>query len=137
MKPIKVSEANLPKIQKLLNAANGRATEHVVTAAWAIPEITAFFESELGKLLPNKKLFEGARATYRSGQALPAAYKFSRLVTFIEFGRTATGWYITTLESRHEYRQAFKPRLTLTAEQDAAAIAKFKSYSYNVVDNVK
>ena len=136
MKPIKVSEANLPKIQKLLNAANGRATEHVVTAAWAIPEITAFFESELGKLLPNKKLFEGARATYRSGQALPAAYKFSRLVTYIEFGRTATGWFITTLETRREYHRVHRPRLTLTTEQDAAAVSKLR-LQYNVIYDPK
>jgi hypothetical protein len=137
MKPIKVCEANLPKIQALLDAANGRATEHVISEAWAVPTIIARFESELRDLLPSKALFAGARAAYRSGQALPNAYKFSRLVTYMELERRATGWYITTLEARHEYRQAFKPRLTLTAEQDAAAIAKFKSYSYNVVDNVK
>lgn len=137
MKSIKVTDNNLPKIQARLDAVNGRATEHVISEAWAIPTIIGRFELELRDLLPNRALFAGARAIYRSGQALPNAYKFSRLVTYMELERRATGWFITNLEARHEYRQAFKPRLILTAEQDAAAIAKFKSYSYNVVDNVK
>jgi hypothetical protein len=136
MKPIKVSEANLPKIQKLLNAANGRAIEHTLTNAWAIPTITAHFDTQLAELLPNKALYAGARATYRSGQALPAAYKFSRLVTYIEFGRTATGWFITTLETRREYHRAHRPRLTLTTEQDAAAVSKLR-LQYNVIYDPK
>jgi hypothetical protein len=136
MKPIKVCEANMPKIQAFLDASNGRATEHTLTNAWAIATITERFEAELSELLPNKALHAGAHAVYRSGQALPNAYKFSRLVTYMEFSRKTTGWFLIELHTRHEYRQAFRPKLTLTAEQDVAAVSKFR-LQYNLVDNVK
>ena len=123
MKAIKIIAANAAELTAALKAANGRSTEHTLTDGEFILTIAAQFEDKLHQLIGNKKLAKGAQAVWVSGVQLPNAYKYKRTVTRLVLERRSTHWWLINATSEQAYKDAGPEYLTLTPEQDAAAIA--------------
>ena len=131
MKSIKINAANAAAIQAALLAVNGKSCTHTFNALEIIIIAEAAEVEALG-LLGNKKDVIGATVFAGSGDKLPNAYKYGRHVNQITIQRRASGWWLVyiccfgTID-----KSAGSTRLTLTAEQDAKAVARFKK-SYGV-----
>ena len=131
MKAIKINAANVAAIQAALLNVNGRALSHTFTALEIIIIAEAAEVEALG-LLGNKKDVIGATMFARSGDKLPNAYKYGRQVNQITIERRSRGWWLIELVNyTANDKSAAYSRLTLTAEQDAKAVARFKK-SYGV-----
>jgi uncharacterized membrane protein len=126
MKAIKINVENVAAIQAALAAANGKACTHTFTA-FEIIIIAEDAEVDVLGLLGNKKDVVGATVFARSGDKLPNAYKYGRQVNQITIERRSSGWWLVyigcfgTLD-----KSGLSSRLTLTHEQDAKAVARFK-----------
>lgn len=131
MKAIKINAANVATIQAALAAANGKACTHTFTALEIIIIVEAAEVEALG-LLGNKKDVIGATMFARSGDKLPNAYKYGRQVNQITIERRSSGWWLVYIGCLGTLdKSAGSTRLTLTPEQDAKAVARFKK-SYGV-----
>ena len=131
MKAIKINSANIAAIQAALVAVNGRALSHTFTAD-EIVNVALTAEVEVLALLGNKKDVIGATMFARSGDKLPNAYKYGRQVNQITIERRSSGWWLVYIGCMGTLdKSAGSTRLTLTADQDAKAVARFKK-SYGV-----
>jgi hypothetical protein len=131
MKAIKITAANVAAIQAALLNVNGRALSHTFTALEIII-IAEAAEVEVFGLLGNKKDAVGATVFSRSGSKLPNAYKWARQINLMRIERRSRGWWLIELVNyTANDKSAAYSRLTLTAEQDAKAVARFKK-SYGV-----
>jgi len=127
MKPIKITEANLVKIQIALDAANGKSTAHTLCRSLDVLTVAEDAESRLAALVGVKKMLVGGRATYRSGKALPNAYKYSRHITFLFIERRSSGWFLIEVLSGTEWNSGGGLTLSLSKEQDEVVIKKTRS----------
>ena len=131
MKAIKINAENFSAIKASLVAANGKACTHTFTTDEIII-IACAAEDEVIGLLGNKKDSIGATVFARSGDKLPNAYKYGRQVNQITIERRSSGWWLVYIGCMGTLdKSAGKTRLTLTPEQDAKAVARFKK-SYEV-----
>jgi hypothetical protein len=131
MKAIKINAANVAAIQAALLNVNGRALSHTFTAD-EILEDALSAEFKVIALLGNKKDAVGATVFSRSGSKLPNAYKWARQINLMRIERRSRGWWLIELVNyTANDKSAAYSRLTLTAEQDAKAVARFKK-SYGV-----
>ena len=126
IKPIKITLANRPALIAALAAANGKASTHTCRVD-AIMSLAASSEKWVVNLLGSKKAAIGAIVRYRSGSALPNAYKYSRRVTSVCIQRKSKDWWLTSAIADDARRDAGGSRLTLTQAQDALAKARFSS----------
>lgn len=126
MKPIKITLANRAAIIAALDAANGKATTHTCRVD-AIMDIAESSEKWVVKLLGSKKAAVGAKVYYRSGAALPNAYKYSRRVTSVYIHRKSKNWWLYSLVADDARRDAGGSQLILTQAQDKIAKAKFSN----------
>lgn len=124
MKSIKITESNLVPIQIALNAANGNSKAHTLCRSADVLDVASDAEKRLTGLLGVKKYMVGGKATYRSGEALPNAYKFSRHTTRLSLERRRSGWYLTDVTVVVQWLSAGGLSLSLTQEQDAIVIKK-------------
>jgi hypothetical protein len=127
MKSIKITTENLVPIQIALNAANGNATAHTLCRSADVLDVANDAERRLTALVGSKKYMVGGKATYRSGEPLPNAYKYPRLTTRLSIERRSSGWYLTDVVTFSEWRSAGGLSLSLTQEQDAVVIKKVRS----------
>ena len=126
MKPIKVCQQNLSALNAALLAVNGKATAHTLTDAEDLLRIASNTEGCLVRLVGAKKRAPGATMTYISGDAMPAAYKYSRAATHLELERRSSDWFLINASATAIYNDGGKAQLTLTPAQDAAAIATLR-----------
>jgi len=127
MKPIKITETNLVPIQIALNAANGKSTAHTLSRSMDVLTIANDAESRLAALVGVKKMLAGGRATYRSGEALPNAYKYPRHITRLCLERRSSGWFLIEVLSGTEWNSGGGLTLSLSKEQDEVVIKKVRS----------
>jgi len=127
MKSIKITTENLVPIQIALNAANGKSTAHTLCRSADVLDVAEDAERRLMALVGSKKYMVGGKATYRSGEALPNAYKYPRHTTRLSIERRSSGWYLTDVVTFSEWRSAGGLSLSLTQEQDAIVIKKVRS----------
>ena len=127
MKSIKIITENRASIQSALDAANGKSTAHTLCRAVDVLDIAEDAERRLTALVGSKKHRVGGKATYRSGEALPNAYKYPRHTTRLSIERRSSGWYLTEVVTFSEWRSAGGLSLFLTQEQDAIVIKKARS----------
>ena len=126
MKAIKITADNIQAIRAALIEANGKSCTHTYSVDELL-DVADVAESQVIALLGNKKDVVGATIHARSGDKVPNAYKYGRQINRITIERRSSGWHlvyigcITITEKCGAYS-----RLTLTAEQDAKAIARFK-----------
>lgn len=127
MKSIKIVAANLPAIQAALDTANGRSHEHTITNAADVISTAVAYEKQLLQIVGAKKYAQGAVAVFESGGRVANAYKYSRTGTRLTLRRGAGDWYLDAVTTCTIYAKGGNDTLTLTAEQDAAAIAHLRS----------
>jgi len=129
---IKLTNDNMVQVQDMLDRANGRATTHCYTLAAQIYDLADAAETQLGNLGIAKTRRAGAAYVATSGSALPSAYKYSAKATWVKLTRRPAGWYLADC-SATEIRPGSPPSqwLTLTADQDAAAVKLFRE-AYHV-----
>ena len=124
---IKITIKNMAKIDTLLDAVNGRATEHVFLDYNQIADIAKENDRHVLSILGSKKAAVGATLTETSGDKAGNRYKYARKATEITMERFPTGWFLTAVESVEIWpNQGGEWTLTLTAEQDAVAVAKLR-----------
>ena len=121
---ISISDENIPKIQEALDLVQGRAKQHVFTGRDVVI-LALRAEQQLLEMLP-KTAAPGAKASARSGTALPNAYKYSRIVTRIELSRGAKDWCFVGASVESAFREAGRLGLTLTPAQADLAVARFR-----------
>jgi hypothetical protein len=126
VKPIKITLANRAAIIAALDAVNGKATTHTCRVD-AIMGLAERSEKWAINLLGSQKAAVGAKVYYRSGSALPNAYKYSRRVTSVYIQRKSRDWWLYSLVADDARRDAGGSQLILTQAQDAIAKAKFSS----------
>jgi hypothetical protein len=127
MKSIKITTENLVPIQIALNAANGNSKAHTLCRSADVLDVAEDAEKRLTGLVGSKKHMVGGKATYRSGEALPNAYKYPRHTTRLSLERRPSGWYLTEVIAFSEWRSAGGLSLSLTQEQDEIVIKKARS----------
>jgi hypothetical protein len=126
MKAIKITAKNLLVIQAALVKVNGKACAHTFSAGEII-DVAEHAEFELLNLMGNKKDAVGATVFARSGNKLPNAYKYSRQVNKITIERRSSGWWLVYVGCYETWdKSGSRSSLTLTAAQDAKAVARFK-----------
>ena len=130
MKPIKITPENIQALDFAISQVNGNAKAHTITVS-DILLFSVWADNQLKDLLGNKKHMPGAMARYRSGSALPNAYKYSRKVNQITIYRNSKGWWLTNALLVDARGDAGAMRVVLTEAQDAIAKAKF-SKQYEV-----
>ena len=130
MKPIKITSENIQALDFAISQVNGNAKAHTITVS-DILLFSVWADNQLKDLLGNKKDMPGAMARYRSGSALPNAYKYSRKVNQITIYRNSKGWWLTNALLVDARGDAGAMRVVLTEAQDAIAKAKF-SKQYEV-----
>jgi len=124
MKPIKITPENIKALDFAISQVNGTAKAHTVTVS-DIFQISVWAEVYVRYLLGTKKDMPCAMARYRSGSALPKAYKYSRKVTQITIYRKAKDWWLTNAVLVDARGDAGIKWVVLTEAQDAIAKAKF------------
>ena len=138
---IKLTNDNVNLVQDMLDRANGRATAQRIrfesiddcyAIAAQIYDLAEAAEAQLGNLGIAKTRRAGASYAATSGSALPSSYKYSAKATWVKLIRRASGWYLASCNAT-EIRPGSPPSqwLTLTADQDAAAVKLFRE-AYHV-----
>lgn len=132
MKAIKIAQANAAAIESALKAANGKAHEHTYTTFPEIDYLAQQAEKTVRELL-NVADLPGATWAETSGGSVAKAYKSMRNATRVTLVRKSTGWYLTDAQAVMIGTDGGgRGRLTLTAAQDVAAVAKLRK-AYSVV----
>lgn len=127
MKAIKITIAGGAAIEAALHDVNGRSTSHAYTKYDEIAAIATEAEKTLGELL-YKKDYAGAVWRETSGSAVPNSYRGIRNGTAVTLERRSSDWYLVNVQQVPLFNHGGgRGRLTLTAAQDAAAIAKLKA----------
>ena len=124
---MKINIQNASKIQSILALANGRATAHTYSTATEIIALAARAERELLGLLP-KKSAPGATYRSESGGTVASAYEYMRATTTVNMVRRGAGWYLASAVASGAWRTTHGSRLTLTAEQDAQAVCRWRTH---------
>lgn len=123
---IKITNTNAAKIEAMLAAVNGRATEHTYLCG-DLADLAISAEERLESLGIPKSMRAGAEVFAISGGAVPNAYKYSRKATSARLVRRATGWFVANVGSVTIWERGGKVDLMLTEDQDAKAIETLRT----------
>jgi len=133
---IKINDTNREAITAALAAANGKATAHTFTHSSSVSAAARDAERKLDDLGIPKGQRAGATARARSNGSVPNAYKYTRVVSRITITRGSSAWFLTDVKAVETWdKTAGGTYVTVTAAQDAIAIAKFRA-SYSVKKEV-
>jgi len=99
---IKITEANIAKLEDLVSETNGKAVAHTLSAN-AIVEMAQRAERRLDNAGILQKNRTGTVLFYRSGEKMPGAYKHSRIVNAGGIVRHATGWYLQSFYTTNAF----------------------------------
>ncbi len=118
-------------VRAALAAVNGKAERHAYTLPSEIAAVADDAERQLARLDVPKAARKGARYVSQSGHGLPKAYKYRATGTVATLERGASAWFLVDVAACDIWPgKAPITRLTLTPEQDAAAVAALrKSYA--------
>jgi len=114
-------------VRAALAAVNGRAERHAYTLPSEIAAVAYDAERALARLNLSKSARRGARYVSQSSGNLPKAYKYNAIGTVVTLERGATAWFMVNVAAC-DIRPGAAPfqRLTLTPDQDAAAVAALR-----------
>ena len=127
---IRVDADHATKIQAALDAANGGATAHTYTDADDILAMAAWAEGRLEKLGIAKSRRAGASVMACSGERVPNAYARlgrERAATAVHLVRRSEDWYLVSARRAVVWQDGGYRHLHLTRDQDAEAVAVFRS----------
>jgi hypothetical protein len=114
-------------VRAALAAVNGKAERHAYTLPSEIAAVADDAERALARLDVPKAARKGARYVSQSSGNLPNAYKYKATGTVITLERGATAWFLVDVAACDIWPgKAPIYRLTLTPDQDAAAVASLR-----------
>lgn len=131
---IKISEKNIEKIQAALDKANGKATQHTFDTRGVLGEIERI-EAALAYL--PKCEWVGVQAFCESGQKLPNAYKYPRLITRVTIERFASGWFLTSAVCTKSGNHEGKPTVIMSQSQSDSIALNMRRANGIVIRNPK
>lgn len=125
MKAIKITADNAATIEAALAEVNGKARQHTYTDYSEIEALARGAEKRLEQLNIAKVRRAGASFTETSGSAVANSYKNTRIGTTATIERKGAGWYLVAVSAATLFSNGGgKGRLTMTAAQDAEAVAE-------------
>jgi len=114
-------------VRAALAAVNGKAERHTYTLPSDIETVADDAERQLARLDVPKAARKGARYVSQSGHGLPKAYKYRATGTVVTLERGASAWFLVDVAACDIWPgHAPITRLTLTPDQDAAAVAALR-----------
>lgn len=124
---MKINIADTDAVRAALAAVNGRAERHAYTLPSEIAAVADDAERQLARLDVPKAARKGARYVSQSGSKLPGAYKYTATGTVVTLERGASAWFLVDVAACAIWPgHAPIQRLTLTQDQDAAAVAALR-----------
>ena len=129
---MKIKIADFDKINAELQTVNGTANTHTATA-YHIRLAAEGMENKLESLGIPKGERSGALGTFRSGEKVPNAYKYTRTINVVTLARGSSGWFFTGATKAQVFpNSAHGARLMMTAAQDAKAVSILRS-GYSII----
>jgi len=114
-------------VRAALAAVNGKAERHAYTLPSEIAAVADDAERQLARLDVPKAARKGARYVSQSSGNLPKAYKYKATGTVVTLERGASAWFLVDVAACDIWPgKAPIYRLTLTPDQDAAAVAALR-----------
>lgn len=128
IKSIKIVADNAGAIELALRAENGWSTAHTFTTFSEIESLAVRAEEKMEELGIPKPARAGATYERASGGSVAKSYRNTRVITLIKLLRKSAGWYLVAVGTATVWPSGYtgKTGLTLTAEQDARAVAVFR-----------
>jgi|GEM_PF-5397431 len=124
---IKITDSNAGKIQRALDAVNGRASEHTYCLYHDIARLVTEAETRRADLRLSKRDAKGMRVHCVSGARVPTSYDWQRKATWVELTYCATGWCLTEIHSFAVYYPGGFIRTVLTPAVEAVALEQFRT----------
>lgn len=133
IKSIKIVAENAGAIELALRAENGCATAHTYTTFSEIESLAVRAEEKMEDLGIPKSARAGATYERASGGSVAKSYKSTRVITLVQLQRKSADWYLVAVGVATVWPSGYsgKTGLTLTAEQDARAVAVLRE-NYHV-----
>jgi len=124
---MRINLTNMEAVRAALDAVNGRATAHTYHMSCQVADVAREAERALARLNLSKSARRGARYVSQSSGNLPKAYKYNAIGTTVTLERGASAWFLVDVTAC-DIRPGAAPfqRLTLTPDQDAAAVAALR-----------
>lgn len=132
---IRVTKENLPKIKKVLDSVNGKASKWTVND----PDDVLAFSNECEKKLSHipQKDRPGAHACYIPGGPSAKSYSYRVKSTIVFIERGSTGWFFTGAATKHVWPQAnMVERLNITPSQAELLTVKLMQ-PYTIVQPIE
>lgn len=122
---IRICKENRDKIQKALDAVQGRCKERTITVDDIIYSVKDVDEN----LKIAKKAMVGIKVVSdQCCQDFPNAYKYTPYSTQYGMERTSSGWFLTWVERRPTKRSGNQYNLTLTEDAKKALVERFTKF---------
>ena len=132
MKALKITDSNADALEAALAEVNGRATEHTFTSFAGLESLAHLAEERLAGYGLPLAMRRGARLFATSGERVAKSYRSTRIGTGVTIERRTGAWYLVSAGAVTLYAESGGDRrLSLTAEQDAEAVARLRK-QYNV-----
>lgn len=122
---IRICKENRDKIQKALDAVQGRCKERTITVDDIIYSVKDI-EDELK--IPKKAMIGVKVVSDQCCQNFPNAYKYTPHSTQYGMERTSSGWFLTWVDRNPAKRFGNTYNLTLTEAAKEALIDRFKKF---------
>lgn len=105
---MKINLTHIDKIQRALDAVNGRATAHTITQPLDIQALASRAEKSLCKMGLPKKMWPRVRVTFSPSGPGKAYMRRGRFIatTRVVIERGASGWFLTSCERRETWADA-------------------------------
>ena len=127
MKPIKFAKINADKINAILDAANGKASDHTYRSFYNFSVDAEAVIWKIENILGGKKYCPGAKFSIESGGSVPSAYKYTRIGTRISFECRSSGWFITEISRADIWSKGGESKIVLTPAHHDRAVNVLKS----------
>jgi hypothetical protein len=121
---VKITEINRRAINVMLGEINGKSLAHTAHDKH-IFELAELMEMKLEKFSIAKKDRAGAKASGMSGNDVPSAYKYSRIINTYLIERGSSDWFLIDAQRDEVWGNASKDQLSLTPDQRDIAVSKF------------
>jgi len=118
---IHITDRNAEKIQRSLDAVNGRATDHTYRAYADIAALVTEAETRRADLRLSQREAKGMQIVCVSGDPVPRAYKWQRKATWVELTYCATGWCLTDVGSTTIFHDGGNMRTVLSPRMEHLA----------------
>ena len=122
MKAIKFDVKNAEKINAILAAINGKATDHTYKTFTEMVAACNFGISRAENLVGGKKYAIGIKIMVESGHSVKSAYKYSRIGTSVRLECRASGWFITNISRADIWAKGGQSTIHMTPSHHQRAV---------------